>query len=351
MDVFDTTDLLTTLAFIQETIRENDFTELIWTGDINADFSRKTKYVDIVDNFLREGNLVKSWERFDVDYTHENHVINTYYTSIIDHFFWNECLDTHILDAGVLHLPGNLSDHSPIYCILQNNETLKRNENIKIPKPKPSWKNATVKERNDFFEEMNKRLSSFKEPTDIMKCHDVHCKNACHNTISDEYMLHILQTMEQSAKKVLPTPKMTKKKGNSSKSIPRWKEDIEPYQQDALFWHSIWVSAGKPLNTELHKIMKRTRNIYHVHIRKNKRMLDKIKKDRLLSACLNNANEFFSEIKALRKNKPSYSNVIDGNSENIPEYFSSKYKKLYNSIDDEDQPLRKTSAKELRHRK
>ena len=57
-------------------------------------------------------------------------------------------------------------------------------------------------------------------------------------------------------------------------------------------------------------------------------MLDRIKKDRLLSACLNNKNGIFNEIKAMRKNKPSYSNTIDGNSENII--------KLYNSVDDED---------------
>ena len=82
--------------------------------------------------------------------------------------------------------------------------------------------------------------------------------------------------------------------------------------------------------------MKRAKNIYHFHIRKNNRMLDRIKKDRLLSACLNNKNGIFSEIKAMRKHKPSYSNIIVGNSENIPKYFAGKYKKLYNSVDDED---------------
>ena len=85
------------------------------------------------------------------------------------------------------------------------------------------------------------------------------------------------------------------------KAIPRWKEDIAPYKDNALFWNSVWNSAGKPHNTELHNIMKRTRNLYHFHIRKNKRMLDKIKRNKLLNACLNSENRIFSKIKSEEK--------------------------------------------------
>ena len=35
-------------------------------------------------------------------------------------------------------------------------------------------------------------------------------------------------------------------------------------------------------------------------------------------------------------NTPSFANTIDGNSENIPQYFANKYEKLYNSVNDED---------------
>ena len=65
-------------------------------------------------------------------------------------------------------------------------------------------------------------------------------------------------------------------------------------------------------------------------------MLDKVKRDKLLNACLNNQSGMFKEIKAIRKTNPSFSNVIDGNSDCIPEYFACKYEQLYNSIDDED---------------
>ena len=45
---FETDDLLITLIGIQNILKENDCTEVIWIGDINADFSRDTKFVNII---------------------------------------------------------------------------------------------------------------------------------------------------------------------------------------------------------------------------------------------------------------------------------------------------------------
>ena len=126
----------------------------------------------------------------------------------------------------------------------------------------------------------------------MISCRNVYCQNADHKAACDDYMLDIVHKMEQTARETLPVP---------HKSIPRWNIDIEPYRKDALFWRSVWLSAGRPLNTQLHQVMKRTRNVYHLHIRKNKRMLDKIKKSKLLDACLNNQNGIFTEIKAEEK--------------------------------------------------
>ena len=32
-----------------------------------------------------------------------------------------------------------------------------------------------------------------------------------------------------------------------------------PFKDDALFWHSVWISVGRSLNTEQHRIMRRTK--------------------------------------------------------------------------------------------
>ena len=81
-----------------------------------------------------------------MDFTHtfqnENQecFINT-----LDHILTLERSNSDVVDAGVLHLVENMSDHEPIYAVLkiehgletQNEESMKKSE------PKPSWKKAT----------------------------------------------------------------------------------------------------------------------------------------------------------------------------------------------------------------
>ena len=110
---------------------------------------------------------------------------------------------------------------------------------------------------------------------------------------------------------------------------------MQPFKDTAMFWHSIWLSAGRPLNTELHIIMKKTRNQYHYQIRKNRKMNDIIKKNRLLNACINNNGDIFDEIKKLRKAPPTVSTMIDGVSYKIESHFANTYRQLYDSIEDD----------------
>ena len=83
-------------------------------------------------------------------------------------------------------------------------------------------------------------------------------------------------------------------------------------------------------------IMKRTRNIYHMHIRKNKRMVDRLKRCNLVNACMSKNSNLFDEIKRQRKcNQTSFATSIDGHNRDIPNYLASKYEKLYNSVEDD----------------
>ena len=49
--------------------------------------------------------------------------------------------------------------------------------------------------------------------------------------------------------------------GKMKHGITKWREEIVPFRDKALFWHSVWQSAGRPLNTELHKIMKKKQKL------------------------------------------------------------------------------------------
>ena len=117
-----------------------------------------------------------------------------------------------------------------------------------------------------------------------VSCKNVHCKDERHIADIDEYTTNILEIIENSIK--ASTNKYTNKKVNLE-VLPGWNDEVKPFKENAMFWNAIWVSAGKPINDALHRIMKRTRNVYHYQIRKCKRSVDIIKKDRLLDACVN----------------------------------------------------------------
>ena len=102
-----------------------------------------------------------------------------------------------------------------------------------------------------------------------------------------------------------------------------WNDEVQPFKDKVLFWHAVWQSAGKQINTQLHGLMKRARNIYHFQIRKCKKMTNTLKKNNLLQACIENRNvNLFHEIKKMRNSAPTIANTIDGKCENIPNHFA-----------------------------
>ena len=95
-----------------------------------------------------------------------------------------------------------------------------------------------------------------------------------------------------------------------------------------------WVSAGRPLNTVLHRIMKRTRNVYHLQIRKCKIIVNILKKNMLLNACVNEKWTYLPKSGSCGSPSPIVANVIDGITKDIPNHFTGIYGKLYNSVGD-----------------
>ena len=109
---------------------------------------------------------------------------------------------------------------------------------------------------------------------------------------------------------------------------------MQPSKDTANFWHSVWKSAGRPVNTQLHNKMKSTRNQYHKNFKQCKKTEDKIKKSKLLDACLNGNIDLFKEIKSMRKTKVVCADSIDGVKDKISEHFKDIYRNLYNCVDD-----------------
>ena len=115
----DENELSEVFQNIRNIILQNDFSSFLLCGDINCDFLRNTGHVRCVNSFLDEFTLLKSWDTFDVDFTHCHEAEDTVHLSTLDHFFWNEEFSDQVIDSGVIHSPDNSSDHSPIYCVVK----------------------------------------------------------------------------------------------------------------------------------------------------------------------------------------------------------------------------------------
>ena len=177
-DEFDETELLLTLSDINTVVMNHDFDRLIWAGDINADFNRNTRLVKLIRDFISELDVCKSWDKFEIDFTHAHEVNDTLHVSTIDHFFWNSTKTDSIIDAGVLHLSHNLSDHSPVFCKMETRVESKQISSIYDAKRNgnPCWKKATECERKSYYDDLNTRLKNLTITACLLNCSDVHCK-------------------------------------------------------------------------------------------------------------------------------------------------------------------------------
>ena len=97
------------------------------------------------------------------------------------------------------------------------------------------------------------------------------------------------------------------------------------FREDAMFWHSLWISADKPLNNTLHNILKKTRNVSHYQIRECRKAVETLKPDKLLNMCINAEGDIFHELKKLRMVSRMVSKSMDGAKEDISEHFANVY--------------------------
>ena len=90
------------------------------------------------------------WDTFLVDFTCCHELLGVTHTSVLDHFFWSETVGNYVSNAGVLHLPDNRSDHSPVFCVV--NLDLQQQASAAAAKqvPRPAWKKASHEEKQNY---------------------------------------------------------------------------------------------------------------------------------------------------------------------------------------------------------
>ena len=146
-------------------------------------------------------------------------------------------------------------------------------------KPKPSWKKASDEDETRYSDELKHNLEDVEIPKSVLECKDLQCRDPDHLADLDLLAASVLGSMQQVAEETLPLSGGGGRGGDQEKKVPGWKEEIEPFRERAYFWCQIWKSCGRPLNCEVHNIMKRSKKFYHLQLKKIRRAEERIKKN------------------------------------------------------------------------
>ena len=177
----------------------------------------------------------------------------------------------------------------------------------------------------------------FPEGKASVYCLDISCSDASHSSERESLVLDILINIIEVSHDQIPLVggrirKSNERRGSGSK--PGWTETVEPYRRDAIFWLSVWRSAGMPKTGELHSIMVKTRNKYHYAVRRAKKSADFVRAQKLFEAAELGGVKLFEELKNVSKNSGADlpENVAGANGENeIVGKFRDVYQTLYSA--------------------
>ena len=333
---FDETELLEVMSEVENIIDGNEFDDVVLGGDLNYDEKRNSGFVKALGSILERLGLVSVWKKFPIDYTHIHTDLKS--TSVLDNFFLSERLLEHVEDAGPLHLGDNLSRHSPIMMKIKvdNIPVVRLKTKCKQWPRRPAWARATEEDHSDYTRLLALKLeeiSSQGQPG----CTDVKCQSEIHIKDTDSLLLDIMTSVIECSYQCIPLAPRSKAGGKSecSRAFPDWKKNIHPLRDAALFWHSIWISAGRP-GGDLHRLMAHSRNQYHYAVRKAKLKVEAIKSAELQEAGMKGDLYFLNEVKKTLGKKNSGQVVPDSlegevGEDNILSKFKELYEELYNS--------------------
>ena len=119
---------------------------------------------------------------------------------------------------------------------------------------------------------------------------------------------------------------------------------MKEHRDTALFWHSIYISMGRPNRGTVRDIMVKSRNVYHHAIRKVKKHAAHIRATKLLEAAQEGDIKLLKEMKKIKtgpRDTVDLPEVVDNveGEEEIVKKFRQVYSDLYNSADSSEAML------------
>ena len=175
---------------------------------------------------------------------------------------------------------------------------------------------------------------------DSIHCNDLHCTDPTHKEDRDALVLDLLTSTIEASFETIPLTNGRRDNiiHKGRKHIPGWQEQVEPFRQDSLFWHSVWISSGKPRSGQLYNVMCWSRNKYHYAIRKLRKILNFNKAQDLLDASNRGDIHLIAAMKEIKGTKAKgqiMPTCIEGETDpdNILNKFKEVYQALYNTAE------------------
>ena len=340
---WDEAELVSCLAQVEGLLATAVYDECVWAGDLNWSTERNTKFARTMAAFTTRMGLVPVWTHHPVDYTHIHTDLKS--TSTLDHFIVTPRLLPLIEESGVIHRGDNRSRHSPIYLRLQLGALPVRGKKKKtVPPRRPAWSRASEVQLEVYTKQLECKLESLTCKSESLTCNDPHCSIAAHSEAGDSLLLDIITSMIETSHRAIPmSGGGAGGPGRASKGgLPGWKEEVEPFRQEAKLWHSRWREEGRPSTGPIHTTMVRSRTQYHHAVRKVKRNEQEMRGRRLLEAALEGDLDLLKEMKRVRAGKDTLDDLpekVDGaeNEEDIANKFLEVYEALYNSANTKEE--------------
>ena len=332
---YDDSELISVLDEMEKILDNNEFDDCLIGGDLNFDNSRGSGFTKTVRDFMSRVGICSIWEKFPIDFTHLHTDLKS--VSVLDHFLVNHKLLDHIEDAGPVHLGDNLSRHSPIMMKLKLPAITARAPQPPALRPRrPAWYKATEEQKSGYTAVLNERLEDITFPTLSMECKDVHCKCDIHTKDRDKLVIDILCSVIETSYTSIPLTGIPRSSKGHGQPLPGWNEFVAPLKTDSLFWHSVWISAGRPSTGSLHQVMSHARNKYHLAVRQAKKVAAESKARELAAAAEAGDIALVKEMKNSLNTKDTLQSVPDClegkvTHDDILDKFRECYEGLYNS--------------------
>ena len=337
----DSHEFIDTLDAISNILREYDSDLVLFGGDFNTDFNRKSIQTDTLRKFIDDFSFYNCFNKYkhSTDYTYINRATGA--TSHIDHLFVTHNLIDCIECINIDHRGDNFSDHDPLQVKIKipiSRLQYKKKQSNK----KTKWNRASESQIDNYSSILDNFLKLIEIPFDAVHCMNLKCNCKKHLNDIDRYCNDIVKACLEASNITIPVSKSF----TSVKAKPGWNEHCESLRQSSIFWHHIWLECGRPHNGQIANVMRNARARYHYAVRWLKRNENQLRNEKLASDLINNrTRDYWSEIKAIKGNNRCVPLSMDNeySDSNIADIFANKYEKLYNSIgfDNNDMDLLK----------